>query len=66
MSYDPKKHCTPDSYDLLIEAICRQAGKDLKSRSYWIKVDAMDFFRSEWFEELTGMDGEMIIQHLLK
>lgn len=54
-----------DSYDLLIEAICRQAAKDLRGKSLRYRIDAMDFFRSEWFEFLTGLDGEEIINKLL-
>ena len=54
-----------DEYDLLIEAICRQAAKDLRGKSLRYRIDAMDFFRSEWFEFLTGLDGEEILQQLL-
>lgn len=55
-----------DEYDLLIEAICHQASKDLTGKDLKQKIDAMDFFRSEWFEELTGLDGEDILQELLR
>lgn len=43
------------------------AGKDIKSKSYALKTDAMDFFRSDWFDFLTNydLDGEAIIQQLL-
>ena len=63
-----KRHCLhqPDPYQLLIEAICHQAALDIKSKSYEIKTDAMDFFRSKWFKHLTDLDGEEIIQKLLK
>ena len=56
-----------DPYDLLIEGICRQAAKDLLNKvpQYW-RFDAMDFFRSRWFEELTGLDGEEILQEILR
>ena len=55
-----------DEYDLLIEAICRQAARDLKSKVYKHKVDALDFFRSRWCEHLTELDGEEILQQLLR
>ena len=54
-----------DEYDLLIEAMCERAAKDLKSKDYVTRVDAMDFFRSEWFRLLTDLDGEEIINRLL-
>lgn len=56
-----------DPYDLLIEGICRQAAKDLRNKvpQYW-RFDAMDFFRSRWFEWLTGLDGEEILQEILR
>jgi hypothetical protein len=54
-----------DEYDLLIEGICRQASRDLRGKVRSQKFDAMDFFRSKWFERLTGLDGEMVIQKLL-
>lgn len=54
-----------DEYDLLIEGICHQAAKDLKSKNDRWRFDAMDFFRSKWFEYLTDLDGEEIIQKLL-
>ena len=56
-----------DPYDLLVEGICRQAANDIRNKvalSY--KLDAMDFFRSRWFEELTGLDGEEILQEILR
>lgn len=57
-----------DEYDLLVEAIVRQAARDLKSIDYENRTDAMDFFRSEWFNDLTDdlLDGEEIIQELLR
>lgn len=55
-----------DEYDFLIEAICKQAARDLKSVSFKNRIDAMDFFRSRWFEYLTNLDGEEIIQELLR
>ena len=62
-----QKYREIDPYDLLIEGICRQAAKDLRNKvSLNYKIDAMDFFRSVWFEELTGLDGEEILQQLLR
>ena len=55
-----------DEYDLLIEGICKQAARDLKSKVLKNKIDAMDFFRSRWFEHLTDLDGEEILQQLLR
>lgn len=54
-----------DEYDLLIEGICHQAAKDLLGNDMRWKIDAMEFFRSEWFLLLTDLDGEEIIQRLL-
>ena len=54
-----------DPYDLLVEAMCRQASRDLMAKDYEISTDAMEFFRSKWFEYLTDLDGEEIINTLL-
>ena len=54
-----------DGYQLLVESIFRLAAKDLKGNNRKQRFDAMDFFRSEWFEKLTCLDGEEIIQQLL-
>ena len=62
----PRTYIEIDEYDLLIEAICKQAARDLKSISYDLKTDAMDFFRGKWFRHLTGLDGETILQKLLE
>ena len=62
-----RKPRTVDCYDLLVEAICHQASKDLRGRNFKQKIDAMDFFRSWWFEFMSGgLDGEMVIQRLLR
>ena len=55
-----------DCYDYLIEGIVHKAAQDLLSKNRKLKIDAMDFFRSAWFEFLTGLDGEEIIQKLLQ
>lgn len=55
-----------DAYDHLVEGICHQAAKDLKDKKNdYLRFDAMDFFRSWWFYELTGLDGEEVITRLL-
>lgn len=56
-----------DAYDLLVEAICHQASKDIRGKDTYQRFDAMDFFRSEWFRALTRdeLDGEEIINKLL-
>lgn len=62
----PRVFAEIDSYDLLVEAICRQAAKDLCGKNDYQRFDAMDFFRSEWFIMLApDLDGEDIINKLL-
>ena len=61
----PRQGGEIDEYDLLIEAMCHQAAKDLKGKNLYWKFDAMDFFRSEWFTYLTDLDGEEVIDRLL-
>lgn len=61
----PAKGRSTDEYDMLIEGIVRQAAKDLLGKDWHNKFDAMDFFRSRWFEQLTSFDGEEVIQKLL-
>ena len=60
--YNPQK---VDGYGLLIEGICSLASRDLLGNDDEEKTDAMDFFRSRWFEWLTNLDGEMVIEKLL-
>lgn len=54
-----------DAYSLLIEAICHQAAKDIKSNDDRLVEDAKAFFRSKWFEHLTDLDSEDILERLL-
>ena len=54
-----------DQYDYLIEGICHKAAQDLRCKDIRLKLDAMDFFRSEWFYYLTGMNGDDVIERLL-
>ena len=66
---------TSDPYGLLIAGICRQAAKDLRATrydkarnktvpNYRMRRDAERFFLSDWFYELTGLDGKTIINKL--
>ena len=53
-----------DGYDRLIEGICRQASKDLNSDDLDLRLDAIDFFRSKWFEYLTGLNSKDVLSKL--
>jgi len=65
-----------DPYQDLAQAIVmtavrdwRTAVKKLRKRpdhelSIWLKNDSEKFFLSGWFEELTGVDGEIILNQL--
>ena len=67
-----------DAYEDLANAIVLQAVKDwrkavktLKKRPRYeaakqMKEDCERFFRSEWFEELTSVDGNVILRKLEK
>lgn len=56
----------PDGYDALVCAIIRQAREDVLkySASNHIRQDAEDFFLSEYFEQLTDLDGFEILYKL--
>lgn len=54
-----------DEYDLLIEGICHQAAQDIRSGNDIDRDDAIWFFRSKWFEYLTDLDGDDIVERLL-
>lgn len=70
----------PEVVEGLIQAIVLQAVKDINSKlptskkaSPWVrnvaernKSDAMWFFTSSWFYELTEMNGEWLLQQILK
>ena len=54
----------------LVKAICAQAANDYravrhKERSI-VKEEIESFFQSEYFEQLTGLDGGMILDRLKK
>lgn len=65
-----------DPYEALRNAIVLQAVKDWQSAARKLKKrprydparqmrdDCERFFRSDWFEELTGMDGSAILRKL--
>lgn len=67
---------TDSGYEALAQAIIVQASRDyadalkkLKRNprhksSLETKAEVEDFFRSEWYESLTTVDGEMIIRKL--
>lgn len=66
---------TNDPYGLLIAGICKQAAKDLNATrydkvrektvpNYRMRKDAEKFFLSNWFFELTGLDGKTILNKL--
>lgn len=53
-----------DGYDLLVEAICKCARRDLKSVDARKRASARRFYMSQWFTELTGYDGRMVLEKL--
>ena len=62
-----------DGVQMLIEAICVRAADDwrlgkLKERTYGHKssmvAETERFFRSGWFEMLTGLDGKAVLERL--
>lgn len=58
----------PDGAANLIQAIIRQASKDVLNLppSSWVREDAINFFKSDYFVALTGLEGEPILNHLLE
>ena len=65
-----------DPYQELANAIIVMAAKDYRyalriqrrnpdSKAAQIKIDEIErFFRSEWYQTLTGVDGEMLMRRL--
>ena len=57
-----------EPYRLLADAVILQAVKDyrkaLKRDNKVVKRECCRFFRSQWFKELTNIDGEQIISEL--
>lgn len=52
----------------LIKAIVKQASNDVMRlpESSWTRQEAIRFFKSEYFKNLTGMEGEPILERLLE
>lgn len=55
-----KRITQAQAYENLANAIILQAIKDYKSG--YRKKEVMDFFRSEWFSELTNVPASSIIK----
>ncbi len=56
---------SPEGMQRLVEAICRTAATDyLYSKKEKNVKDAEIFFKSDWFFELTGLDGKPILKRL--
>lgn len=64
---EPIEIC-PEGAANLIQAIIRQASKDVLNLppSSWVRQDAINFFKSDYFVALTGLEGEPILNHLLE
>lgn len=56
----------PEGYDALVFAIVKQAREDVLgySPNNFYRQDAEDFFLSEWFEQLTDVDGFELLYRL--
>lgn len=67
-----------ENYQNLVNAIIMQAVKDYRKalrmlrkdpeheKSLFWKKDVERFFRSQWFEDLCDLDGEVLIEQLQK
>jgi hypothetical protein len=54
-----------DGYEQLANAIILQAVKDYRYAKHpSTRASIERFFRSKWFQVLTGVDGEMLIREL--
>ena len=57
-----------EPYRLLADAVILQAVKDyrkaLKRDNRAVKRECCRFFRSQWFKELTNIDGELLISKI--
>ena len=54
-----------NAYENLANAIILQAVKDYRNaRHKGTKAEIEQFFRSEWFEILTDLDGKKLIEDL--
>lgn len=56
----------PQGAQNLLQAMIHQAAQDVLHRKpgSYIRIDAENFFRSAWFEKLTGLDGKHILKQL--
>ena len=52
----------------LVQAIVKQAAKDYRDVRYkdesYEKEKLEEFFLSKWFNDITGLDGEMVLGRL--
>ena len=55
-----------DAYERLVYAIVRLAVYDLNGKVKCYRDSARRFFLSEWFTELTGLDGKDVLKQLGK
>ena len=64
---EPMKICEQGAMNL-IRGIIRQASNDVMNLppSSRTREEAIRFFRSDYFKNLTGLEGEPILQHLLE
>lgn len=57
-----------EPYRFLADAVILQAVKDyrkaLKDDNRSVKRECCRFFRSQWFKELTNIDGELLISKI--
>lgn len=59
---------TDDGYVYLVKEIVKRAGRDVTKfkPGTMIRKDAENFFQSDWFNALTGLDGEAVLHDLQK
>lgn len=57
---------TDEGYIALMKAVVSRAGQDVSKYKpgTQIRVSAENFFRSDWFSALTGLDGKLILREL--
>ena len=60
-----KEQVDPEGMNNLIQAIVHAAAYDYKkSKDWFMRQDAREFFESEWFTFLTGISGKYMIELL--
>ena len=64
---EPMKICEQGAVNL-VRAIIRQTSNDVRSLppSSRTRKEAIEFFLSDYFKELTGLEGEPILRHILQ